>query len=79
MSQEPADEVHITAKTVQLGDSNGALEFLCSGQSGLELRAAVEGIGAFAGLNLDELTGQLKPLGVRELMEGLPLSLDPQP
>jgi hypothetical protein len=71
--------VYVPAEPIQLGDSNGALEFLCSRESGLELRAAVEGIGAFAGLDLNELPDQLQSLGFREPAERLTLGFNAEP
>jgi hypothetical protein len=47
--------MYVSAEAVELGDGYMALELLGSGKSGLELRAAVEGIGAFAGFHLYEL------------------------
>jgi hypothetical protein len=57
MGHEATDEVYVSAEPVQLGNGYAALELLGSGESGLELRATVEGIRAFAGLDLNELTG----------------------
>ena len=76
MSHKAADEVHVAAETVQLGDSDVALEFLGGGECGLELRSSVNGICALAGLHLNELTGQFQALGLRELSERPPLRFD---
>jgi len=76
MGHEPADEMHIAAETVQLGDGHMALELLRSCESGLELRTAVEGVGTLARLNLNELADQLQTLRTCKLEEGLPLSFD---
>jgi hypothetical protein len=72
MSHKAADEVHVAAETVQLGDSDVAR----GGECGLELRSSVNGIFALAGLHLNELTGQFQALGLRELLERPPLRFD---
>ena len=73
MGHEAANEVYVTAEAVQLGDCYVALELLRGCESGLELRATVEGIRAFACLDFNELTGQLQALILRELMQRAPL------
>jgi hypothetical protein len=55
MGHEAAVKMNIAAEPVQLGEGDMALEFLRSCESGLELRAPVESIGAFTGLDLNEL------------------------
>ena len=57
MGHEATYEVYVSAEPVQLGNGHATPELLGSGESGLELRAAVEGIRALAGLHLNELTG----------------------
>jgi hypothetical protein len=42
-------------------------------QRGSQLRAASKRVGTFAGLDLDELTGQLEALGLGEPGNGLAL------
>jgi len=69
VSHEAADEVNVPAEAVQFGDGHGALELLSSRKSCLELWAAVESIGAFAGLNLNELPNQLQTFSLCELVE----------
>jgi hypothetical protein len=56
----------ISAEAVQLCDHDGASAAtrFCEGSS--KLRASVEGNGAFAGLDLDELACDLEPLGGSE-------------
>ena len=56
--------MNVAAEPVQLGDRDRALETLGLGQRGSQLRAAIERVGTFAGLDLDELTGQLEALGL---------------
>jgi hypothetical protein len=68
--------MNVAAKPVQLGDGNGALELLRGCESGLELRAAVDSVGALAGLNLHELADQLQALILGELPERLALGFD---
>jgi hypothetical protein len=65
--------VNVAAEPVQLGDRDLALEFLGSGEGGLELRATVECVGAFAGLDLNELSGQLKAFSLCEMPKSLAL------
>jgi hypothetical protein len=71
--------VNVTAEPVQLGDSDVALELFGCGESGLELRAAVKGIGAFAGLDLNELTDQFQALGLCKLAKCLALGFHAKP
>jgi hypothetical protein len=52
------------------------LSFFASSESGLELRATVKSIRAFAGLNLNEFTDKLQALSLRELVERLSLSFN---
>ena len=77
MSHEATDEVYISAEPVQLGNGHTTPELLGSGESSLELRATVEGIRAFACLDLNELTGQLQALILRELMQRAALGSNP--
>ena len=49
------------------------------GQGGGELRAAIEGVGALARLDLDMLGDDLKALGVGEAGDGLALRLGDLP
>ena len=79
MGHEAADEVDVTAEAVQLGDGHMALESLRGCQGGLELRPAVEGVGALAGLDLHELPGQLQALGFREVLKDCRWASMPSP
>ena len=47
-------------------------------ERGLELRATLERIRALAGFDLDELGGDLEPLGPGEPGDGGALRLDPE-
>ena len=47
-------------------------------QRGSQLRAASKRVGTFAGLDLDELTGQLEALGLGEPGNGLALRFQPE-
>jgi hypothetical protein len=68
--------MYVTAEAIKFGDRDGALELLSGCESGLELRAAVERVGALARLNLNELTNRLQTLHESKLVERLPLGLD---
>lgn len=65
MGHEAAVKMNIAAEPVQLGEGDMALEFLRSCESGLELRAPVESIGAFTGLDLNELPISSSPQPLR--------------
>ena len=82
MSHEVADEVYIAAKAIQLGHGHGhghvTPELPSCGQRGLELRAAVQGVRALAGLNLNELAGNGEPFSPSELAKRLTLGLNAQ-
>jgi class 3 adenylate cyclase len=79
VGHEAADEVNITAQTVKLRDRHVTPEFPCCSQGGLELRTAVQGVRAFAGLDLHELAGDREALRLREVSEYLTLGLNAQP
>lgn len=64
LRHQAADEVNVAAEPVQLGDRDRALAMLGLSQRGSQLRAACKRVGTFAGLDLDELTGQLEALGL---------------
>jgi hypothetical protein len=66
LRHQARDKMDISAEAVQLCDHDGASAAtrFCEGSS--KLRASVEGIGAFAGLDLDELACDLEPLGGSE-------------
>jgi hypothetical protein len=48
-------------------------------QRGSQLRAAIKRVGTFAGLDLDELTGQLEALGLGEPGNGSRCASSPRP
>ena len=52
MHHQPADEVYVAAKAIQLGDSEVTPVLLGVRQRGSELRTAVQGIVALARVNL---------------------------
>jgi hypothetical protein len=68
--------VYVTAEPVQFGDRHVAPEFPCGGQGGLELRAAVQSVGALACLHLDELPRDGEALCLGEIHQSMPLGLD---
>ena len=65
--------MNVAAEPVQLGDRNRAFALLGLSQRGSQLRAALKRVGTFAGLNLNELTGQLEALDLGEPGNGLAL------
>ena len=67
--------MNVAAEPVQLGDRDRdrALAMLGLSRRGSQLRAAIKRVGTFAGLDLDELTGQLEDLGLGEPGNGLAL------
>jgi hypothetical protein len=71
--------MNVAAEPIQLGYGDLTLELLGSGKGGLELRAAVECIGALAGFDLNELSGQLQPFSLCELPKYLALGFEPKP
>jgi hypothetical protein len=73
LRHQATDEVNVAAEPVQLGDRDRALAMLGLSQRGSQLRAASKRVGTFAGLDLDELTGQLEALGLGEPGNGLAL------
>ena len=75
----PGHERHIARKPVELGDQDGAFGGLGGSQRGGELRPPVEGVGALAGLGLDELGDDADALGLGEPGDGGALRLDAQP
>jgi uncharacterized protein with von Willebrand factor type A (vWA) domain len=73
LRHQATDEVNVAAEPVQLGDRDRALAMLGLSQRGSQLRAASKRVGTLAGLDLDELTGQLEALGLGEPGNGLAL------
>jgi hypothetical protein len=63
---------------VQLGNGHVTFEFPSGCQSGLELQAALQRVGALPCFDLHKLAGDLKVLGLRELSERVVLGLQPR-
>jgi hypothetical protein len=75
---QAADEMNVAAEPVQLGHGDMALEFFGSGESGLELGAAVKRISTVARLDLQELPGHFEALNLREARKGVALRFNPK-
>ena len=75
---QAADEVNVTRQPVELGDDDRRLQLLGPAERRCKLGALVQGVGAFAGLDLDELFHDLLTFAVGELRDGLPLRLQTQ-
>jgi hypothetical protein len=58
MRHQSRNEVSVAGQAVELGDDDRRLELPGRGQSGGELRASVEGVGALPGFYLREGLGQ---------------------
>jgi hypothetical protein len=54
--------MNIAAQPIELRNNNRALTLSCVSERVSELRAPIEGVGALAGLDLDELAGKLEAL-----------------
>jgi hypothetical protein len=67
---------HIAGKTLELGHYDRAPLYAASGQRCRQLRPAVERIGTFAGLDLDELSCEREAFCLGEAGHGRSLSLD---
>jgi hypothetical protein len=70
--------MHIAAEAVEFGDDHRTFDApsLCQGRC--KLRAAVNRIRAFAGLNLDELVDQFNAFALGETGYYIPLGFKPQ-
>ena len=75
---EPADEMDVAAKAVEFCDGYVAPPFPCSCQRRLQLGPAIDRIRTLAGLHLNELAVDLKPLCLGEVVQGNPLCLNTQ-
>jgi hypothetical protein len=64
LGHQPGHKGHVPREAVELGNNDRASVGAPNGQRCGELRAAVQGIGTLAGLDLDELGGQHKALGL---------------
>ena len=61
VSHQAADEVNVATEPVQLCDGHRAPLAPCFAQRSRKLRAPLEGVGALAGLNLNEDAASVKP------------------
>ena len=76
LRHQAGDERDVAAQPVELGDGDLALGLLRRLQRGLQLRPAVERIGALAGLDLGELGDDLEAFGLGEGGDGLALRFE---
>ena len=67
MHHQPADEVHVAAEAIQLGDPEVTPVLLSVRQRGSELRAAVQGIVALARVDLDKFMHDVEAFGLGEV------------
>ena len=75
---KPGDEGDVAGQPIELGDDDGAAGALGSCQSCRELRPPLQGIGALARLDLDELAYEGKALALAELDDGTTLRFQAQ-
>ena len=75
---EPADEVHIAAKTVELRHQDRRLELAGRLERGRELGPAIQGIRALAGLRLGKCLDDCEALRLRKAVERVLLRLQAQ-
>ena len=73
--------MHVARKPIQLRDGDGARPSVAAGLSegGGEFRAALEGVRAFARLDLDMLGDDLEALGLGEPGDGRALGVNAKP
>jgi hypothetical protein len=76
LADQAGHKRHVARETVELGNNDRASVGASNGQRCRELRATVQGVGALAGLDLDELGGQHKALGLGEPDNNSSLGLD---
>ena len=69
MNHQARDEMNITGQPVQLGDGDRTTLPARLFKRGGKLRSPVDGIGPFAGLDLDVYAAQLKTFGGGEPLQ----------
>ena len=74
---QAADEMHVTAKPIELGDDDRALGLPGGLDRGGQLRPALKCVRALAGLNFAERLSNLIALGVSKPGNSVALSLKP--
>ena len=76
---QAGNEMDVSAQAIELGNRHRAFTVPAGlGESGGELRAALDRIRAFAGLDLDEFADDLVTLGGGETGDGRALGIDPE-
>ena len=78
LCHQAGDERHVAGQAAQLGHHHRGLAFAGLRQRRGELRPAVQGVGALAGLDLDKLADHLATLGGSEPGNGIALGFDAQ-
>jgi hypothetical protein len=71
---QAADKVNVATEPVQLGDCHWAPLAPCFAQCRCKLRTPLQGVGALAGLHLNEDAAKRGALSLREANQGLLLS-----
>jgi hypothetical protein len=79
VSHQPADEVHVSAQSVELRHDHRALAAPRRGERAGEFRAAIQRVGTLARLDLGVLADDIETLGLGETSDRFPLRLDSQP
>ena len=78
MYHEPADEVDIPRKPVELCNRDRAFAFPGHIESACQLRPKLERVRSFARLDLGKFSDDLKPVRLREALQRLPLGFKPE-
>jgi hypothetical protein len=79
LRHQAAYEVHVTGQAIELGDDDRALGFSRSCERSGKFRAAVQRIGAFAGLDLDVLADEIDSFGLGKPLNGRSLCINAEP
>ena len=79
MGHQAGNEMDVSAEAIELGNRDGAFPVPAGlGERGGELRAALDRVGALAGLDLDEIADDLVTLGGGETGDRGALGIDPE-
>ena len=70
--------MHVSAQPIELRDDDRALGAACRGERAGEFRAAIQGVGTLARLDLGVLADDVEALALGEASGRFPLRLDPQ-
>jgi hypothetical protein len=78
LGHQPCNERNIAREPIELGNQDAAFGRAGGSEGGCELRAAVERVGAFAGLRLDELGDDGEAFSFGEPGDRRALRFDPE-